>query len=94
MSTTAQVQRRRRIVITSIIAALIVLALGGTIFSSLYSETLWFNQLGFSKVLWTQWGASAGFFAVGFVVMAASLWLPRWIATSRLSTRCVESSRS
>jgi uncharacterized membrane protein (UPF0182 family) len=80
MSTTTPVQRRRRIIVGTIIGIVIVLTLGGTIFSSLYSETLWYNQLGFSKVLFTQWGASAGFFAIGFVVMAAALWLGMFTA--------------
>ena len=37
--------------------------------SRTWTEVLWFNQLGFARVLWTQWIATGIMFAVGFVVM-------------------------
>lgn len=80
MSTTAPAQRRRRVLIGVIVTILAIVVFGGSVFTALYSETLWFSQLGFSKVLFTQWGASAGFFAIGFVIMALSLWLGMYTA--------------
>ncbi|MEP7764818.1 UPF0182 family protein [Sanguibacter sp. 25GB23B1] len=38
-----------------------------------WTEVLWFTQLGYSNVIWTQWGARAGLFAGGFVIMASAV---------------------
>ena len=32
-------------------------------------EVLWYNQLGFARVLWTQWISTGVLFIVGFLVM-------------------------
>ena len=50
-----------------ILAAIVV---GFFIFASLYTEVLWFDQLGFVDVLLTRWFASAIMFVIGFVAMA------------------------
>ena len=50
-----------------IIAAIVIIFF---IFSSLYTDWLWFDQLGFATVLTTQWLAVSGMFVVGFVAMA------------------------
>ena len=50
-----------------IIAAIVIIFF---IFSSLYTDWLWFDQLGFATVLTTQWLAVSGMFVVGFVGMA------------------------
>ncbi len=50
-----------------ILAAIVV---GFFIFASLYTEVLWFDQLGFVEVLLTRWFASAAMFVIGFVAMA------------------------
>lgn len=51
-------------VIAVIVVAVLLLAQFGT-------EVLWFNQLGFSRVLWTEWGTRAALFVGGFLVMGA-----------------------
>ena len=50
---------------------LILLALGAVVvfLSQTWTEVLWFNQLGFSRVIWTQWIASGVLFVIGFLVM-------------------------
>ncbi|MFP7832783.1 UPF0182 family protein [Marisediminicola sp. LYQ134] len=51
----------------AVIAGLVILFF---IFSGLYTDWLWFDQLGFGGVITTQWLAAAGMFLVGFVAMA------------------------
>lgn len=64
---------RRVIAITlAIIAALVVAFF---VFSNLYADWLWYDQLGFDKVLVTQWLARLVMFAVGFLGMAVPVWL-------------------
>ncbi|WP_241655437.1 UPF0182 family protein [Actinomyces oricola] len=37
--------------------------------SQVWTEVLWYNQLGFARVLWTQWISTGVLFIVGFLVM-------------------------
>ena len=39
------------------------------LFASLYTEVLWFDQLGYLEVLLTNWSGSIAMFAIGFVGM-------------------------
>lgn len=66
--------RTRAIVLisTAIIVGIIVLFLA---FSSFYTEVLWFDQLGYVSVLWTQWGWGASMFAVGFIATSVPVWI-------------------
>jgi len=59
---------RRAIAITLAVIAVIVVAF--FVFASLYADWLWFDQLGFSSVLWTQWTARVLMFLIGFAAMA------------------------
>ncbi|WP_344068632.1 UPF0182 family protein [Microbacterium sediminicola] len=65
---------RRIIAIT--LAVLAALVVGFFVFVSLYTDWLWFAQLGYTQVLTTQWLARVVMFVVGFVGMA----LPVWVA--------------
>ncbi|QDE34399.1 UPF0182 family protein [Microbacterium foliorum] len=56
----------------AIIAALIAAFF---VFASLYTEYLWFDQVGFEGVLTTQWIATAVMFVVGFLGMAVPLFV-------------------
>ena len=71
---TPQASRTRvALTITAVIvAALVVLFF---IFSSLYTDVLWYDQLGFLKVLTTQWSAAVIMFLVGFFAMALPVWV-------------------
>ena len=41
--------------------------------SRTWTELLWFNQLGFARVVWTQWIASGIMFVVGFLIMFGAM---------------------
>ncbi len=56
----------------AIIAALIAAFF---VFASLYTEFLWFDQVGFTGVLTTQWVATVVMFLVGFLGMAVPLFV-------------------
>ncbi len=66
--------RSRRVIAISlvVIAALVVAFF---VFANLYSDWLWYEQLGFSRVLTTQWLARISMFAIGFFGMALPVWL-------------------
>ncbi len=63
---------RAPLAITAAVVGTLVVAF--FIFAGLYSDYLWFAQLGFAKVLTTQWIASVVMFAIGFVGMAVPIW--------------------
>ncbi|WP_460775220.1 UPF0182 family membrane protein [Microbacterium sp. GXF7504] len=71
--TPAAPPRSRRVIAISlaVIAALVVAFF---VFANLYAEWLWYDQLGYSGVLLTQWVARAVMFVVGFVAMAVPVW--------------------
>lgn len=72
---------RGTLVITVVIIAAIVVAF--FIFAGLYADWLWFQQLGFTTVLTTQWIARAAMFGIGFVAMAIPVWISIEIAFRR-----------
>ena len=45
------------------------------VFAGLYTDVLWFDQLGFLNVLTTQWIAGTVLFLIGFVAMAVPVWV-------------------
>jgi hypothetical protein len=55
-----------------VIAALVIVFF---IFASLYTDWLWFEQLGFANVLTTGWIAASVMFLIGFVSMAVPVYL-------------------
>lgn len=65
-----QTVSRSRVTLLITLAALAVLVILFFIFASLYTDWLWFGQLGYLKVLTTQWVASVVMFVVGFFAMA------------------------
>lgn len=72
-STPSQKRRISPLAITIIAVVILVLVFIG--FSNIWSEVLWFSQLGFLPVLTTQWIASAVMFVVGFLAMAIPVYL-------------------
>ena len=74
-STASQPQNRTRATIAIGAAILAVLVILFFIFASLYTEVLWFDQLGYQDVLFTEWGAGALMFVIGFLGMAVPVWL-------------------
>ena len=69
---------RAALTITAAILAIVVVLF--FIFSGLYTDVLWFDQLGFLGVLTTRWAATVVMFLVGFVVMAVPVWVSIEIA--------------
>lgn len=69
---TPSTSRRILAISVAIIAALIAAFF---VFSSLYTEFLWFDQLDFASVLTTQWIATTTMFVVGFLGMALPIFL-------------------
>ena len=65
------------------IGILVVVVAAFFLFATLYADVLWYNQIGFGSVLFTQWAAVLGFFALGFVAMAVPVWLSIEIAYRR-----------
>ncbi|WP_411722167.1 UPF0182 family protein [Mycetocola sp.] len=63
---------RAPLAITAAVVGVLVVAF--FIFAGLYSDFLWYRQLGFSTVLTTQWVASAVMFVIGFLGMALPVW--------------------
>jgi len=74
-SSSASASRRSRAplaITAAIIAGLVILFF---IFAGLYTDILWFDQLGFLSVLTTQWLAGTVLFLIGFVAMALPVWV-------------------
>jgi uncharacterized membrane protein (UPF0182 family) len=69
---------RSTLTITAIVIAVLVVAF--FIVANLYTDVLWFDQLGFLPVLTTQWIAGAVMFLIGFFAMAVPVWLSIEIA--------------
>ncbi|MET0932962.1 MAG: UPF0182 family protein [Mycetocola sp.] len=63
---------RAPLAITAAVVGVLVVAF--FIFAGLYSDFLWFQQLGFSTILTTQWIASVIMFIIGFLGMAIPVW--------------------
>ena len=61
---------RGRVTLGVTLGILAAIVVGFFVFASLYTEVLWFDQLGFVEVLLTRWFASAIMFVIGFVAMA------------------------
>ncbi|WBU38158.1 UPF0182 family membrane protein [Homoserinibacter sp. YIM 151385] len=76
--TPARNRTRATFAISAAILAVVVILF--FTFASLYTDVLWFDQLGFLPVLTTQWIALAVMFLVGFAGMAVPVWLSIEIA--------------
>lgn len=79
-SSTTEPRTRGRSTFAIVVAILAVLVVGFLVFSNLYAEVLWFDQLSYLPVLTTQWGAMAVMFLVGFASTALVIWASIYIA--------------
>ena len=62
------------------LVVLVVLAVLVIWLSGVYTDYLWFDQLGFAKVFTTQiWAATAAFFA-GLLIAGGAVWIAMWLA--------------
>ena len=60
-----------------IVAALVALFV---LFSGVYTEVLWFNQIGYSEVFWTEHITRAVLFVIGALAMGGATWAAMWLA--------------
>jgi uncharacterized membrane protein (UPF0182 family) len=65
---------RTRVTLTISAIVIAVLVIAFFVVSNLYTDVLWFDQLGYLNVLTTQWAASVVMFLIGFVGMALPVW--------------------
>ncbi|MES1211925.1 MAG: UPF0182 family protein, partial [Leifsonia sp.] len=73
-------RNRTRAALAITAAAIALLVIVFFIFSGLYADVLWYDQLGYLNVLTTQWYATVAMFVVGFLTMALLVWLSIFIA--------------
>lgn len=66
-------RRRSPLVITLLVVAVLVILL--LIASEVWTEFLWFDQLGFTRTLLTRWGTQVALFVIGFALFAIPLHL-------------------
>lgn len=66
---------RRRSPLGVAIVVLAVVIAGLLLLAQFWTEVLWFRQLGFQNVIWTEWGTRALLFVTGFAVMAGTVFL-------------------
>jgi uncharacterized membrane protein (UPF0182 family) len=71
---------RSRAALAITAAAIALLVIVFFIFSGLYADVLWFQQLGYLNVLTTQWYATVIMFVVGFLAMGLLVWVSIFIA--------------
>ncbi|MDP3208387.1 MAG: UPF0182 family protein, partial [Rhodoglobus sp.] len=64
---------RVTLTITAVVIAVVVIVF--FIVANLYTDVLWFSQVGYLNVLTTQWFAGAAMFLIGFFGMAIPVWL-------------------
>ncbi|MDQ4214039.1 UPF0182 family protein [Microbacterium capsulatum] len=64
----------RRIVLSTVVILAVLIAVF-FVFSSMYTDFLWYDQLKFAEVLTTRWIATAVMFAVGFLGMAVPMFI-------------------
>ncbi len=57
------------------IAVIAALVIAFFIFSGLYADWLWYDQLGYLSVLTTRWIATGSMFLIGFFAMAIPVWI-------------------
>lgn len=74
-STATPPANRTRATLTVTAVALAILVILFFIFAGLYSDILWFDDLGFLSVLTTQWISGSAMFLVGFLAMAVPVWV-------------------
>ncbi len=73
-SATPSTSRRTRVALTVSAVVIAVLVIAFFVIANLYTDVLWFDQLGFLNVLTTQWVAGGVMFLIGFVAMAVPVW--------------------
>ena len=79
-SSTIDPRTRGRSTFAIVVAILAVLVVAFLVFSNLYADVLWYDQLTFLPVLTTQWIAMVVMFLLGFATTALIIWASIFIA--------------
>ena len=79
-SSTTDPRTRGRSTFAIVVAILAVLVVAFLVFSNLYADVLWYDQLTFLPVLTTQWIAMVVMFLIGFATTALVIWTSIFIA--------------
>ncbi len=66
--------RRRRGPLLPTVIIVVVLVIGFVFFANVYTEVLWYNQLGYLEVFWRQNSSQVLIFALGFLIMAGAVY--------------------
>ena len=67
--------RRRRAALAITSGVVVVLLIGFFIFAGLYADVLWYDQLGYLRVLLTEWLTITSLFFIGFLAMAVPVYV-------------------
>lgn len=62
------------------IVALAVLVVVFMFFAGVYADVLWYNQIEYSEVFWTEIWTRAALFGTAGVLMGVAVWLSMWLA--------------
>lgn len=71
---------RRRAAVWITLGIVVAALIAFFIFANLYTDFLWFQQVGFLSVLTTEWVAGTTMFVLGFLGMAVPLWVTMQLA--------------
>lgn len=74
-----QSHRMRRVVLVSVLVLAGIIALL-TVASAVWTDVLWYRQVGFLSVLTKQWVLGGGMALAGFLALAAPVWASLWFA--------------
>ncbi len=72
--------RRRRATLAITAGIVVVLLIAFFVFAGLYADALWFGQLGYSGVLYTEWTTISSLFVLGLAGMAVPVWVSMQLA--------------
>ncbi|HEV7624570.1 MAG TPA: UPF0182 family protein [Amnibacterium sp.] len=67
--------RRRRAALAITLGVVVVLLIAFFLFAGLYADVLWYDQLGYLRVLLTEWLTIASLFVLGFLGMAVPVFV-------------------
>lgn len=68
------------VIVLAVLVALLFVA------AQVWTDVLWYTQMGYERVFWTEWIAKGAMFLIGFMLMALVVWLSISIAYKSRST--------
>jgi uncharacterized protein len=71
-------RRPSALVLTIVVLAVLVVLF--MFFSGVYADVLWYNQIQYSEVFWTEIWTRGALFLIAGIIMGAAVWLSMWLA--------------